>query len=79
MNLCLKCWKKRESSHTAYCHTCERKIKGQTKTFQEPQRKSVNNFVVFNRSKVSGIQTYCKTHPKRKNVRHFSYNVWTIH
>lgn len=78
MNTCLKCHKRRESTN-ALCATCERKANGQTKTYKVEERKKVNNFVVFNRGKVSGIQTYCKTHPKRKNVKRFSFNVWTIH
>ena len=78
MNTCLRCHKRRETSDT-YCETCKRRMLGQTKTFELTEHTKVNNSVVFNRGKVSGVQTYCKTHPKRKNVRQFSYNVWTIH
>ena len=78
MNTCLRCHKKRESSQ-AYCETCIRKMNGQKKTFAVETLPHANNRIIFNRGKVSGSQTYCKTHPKRKNVKRFSFNVWTIH
>lgn len=75
MKTCIQCHKKRESTD-ALCIKCQRKALGLTKTFKIPERKKLNNVVIYSR----GFNREYMQRPRiRGGNKWVRSNNWTIH